>query len=115
MPKNWIATIAALLGGAMVTAIITVVHQEWAPWVMIAGLCVVAAYTLGLRLVTADRWPTYAGAAGVILSTYFLAQESAGGSILIPGNDIGTWWVYGSSAVVLLIVLWPRVSFRAPR
>ncbi|PTW91338.1 hypothetical protein C8A06_1058 [Microbacteriaceae bacterium MWH-Ta3] len=115
MPKNWVATIAALVGGAMIAAIITVVHQEAAPWILIAGLLVVAVYLLGLRWVTDDRWPTYAGAAGILVTVYVLAQESAGGSILIPGNEFGTWWVYGSAAIALVIVLWPRVTFRAAR
>lgn len=113
MPKVWGSALGALLGGAVMATIVTVVHQEWFPWLAAAGVLIVGVYVLGLRLSHDSRWPATAGTIGVMGAVFLLAQKSPGGSILIPANDAAMVWVFGSAIVCALVVLWPDVSFRA--
>ncbi|MEY5017305.1 MAG: hypothetical protein RL431_354 [Actinomycetota bacterium] len=113
MAKNWGSVVGALLGGVLLAIIVTVVHQVWFPWLVVGGVAIVGLYVTGLRLSNDSRWPSSAGAIGVLGGVFLLAQRSPGGSVLIPANDAALVWVYGSAIICALVVLWPNVSFRA--
>jgi N-acetyl-1-D-myo-inositol-2-amino-2-deoxy-alpha-D-glucopyranoside deacetylase len=110
MPKVIGRVIQAYLGGALIAAVVTVVHAESFPWVLAVGLGVVASYLIALRLLETDRVVTIAGAAGVLVTVLVLAQRSAGGSVLIAANDAGNLWVIGASLLAGLTSAWPNIS-----
>ena len=110
MPKVIGRVIQAFVGGSLIAAVVTVVHAEWFPWLLAAGLGVVVSYLVALRLLETDRLVTIAGAAGVLVTVLVLAQRSAGGSILIAANDAGNIWVIGASLLAGLTSAWPNIS-----
>jgi N-acetyl-1-D-myo-inositol-2-amino-2-deoxy-alpha-D-glucopyranoside deacetylase len=110
MPRVLGQVVQAFLGGAIIAAVVTVVHAESFPWVLGVGLVVVACYLIALRLLETDRLVTIAGAAGVLVTVLVLAQRSAGGSVLIAANDAGNVWVIGASLLAGLTIAWPNIS-----
>jgi N-acetyl-1-D-myo-inositol-2-amino-2-deoxy-alpha-D-glucopyranoside deacetylase len=110
MPKAIGRVIQSFIGGALIAAVVTVVHAESFPWVLAGGLAVVASYLIALRLLETDRIVTIAGAAGVLVTVLVLAQRSAGGSVLIAANDAGNVWVIGASLLAGLTSAWPNIS-----
>ncbi len=59
------APLLALLVGAAIGTVATFAHASLAPWVLAAGLLIVAAYVLGVRLAFDERMPGIAAAVGV--------------------------------------------------
>ncbi len=115
MPRVVGRVVQSFLGGALIAAVVTVVHAESYPWVLGVGLAVVASFLVALRLLEADRLVTIAGAAGVLVTVLVLAQRSAGGSVLIAANDAGNVWVIGASLLAGLTSAWPNISRPAAR
>lgn len=101
--------IQSFLGGAIIAVVVTVVHGESFPWVLVGGLLVVSAFLVSLRLLSDDRLITIAGALGVLATVLILAQRSAGGSVLIADSDAGNVWVIGASLLCGLASAWPHI------
>lgn len=40
----------------------------------------------------------------------FLIGQNLSGDILIPGNDLGLYWSYGSIGTSMLVALWPKLG-----
>lgn len=109
MRNRFLAVAGAALGGAVVAVIATVVHAEAFPVVVIVSLLLVAIYLLSLRLITDDRLVATAAAVAVILTVFALSQRSAGGSVLIQGDEAGNIWVFGSAVIAGLAIAWPQI------
>ena len=109
----------ALLVGALIGSITTVIHQNFVtvagigiPWGLVVSLATVAAYVLGLRLVRGERTTAIFGAFGILASIFLFSQRSQGGSVLIPDNLMGSIWVIAPTLIATLIVAWPRLPER---
>jgi len=99
------ATLAAILG--------TLQHQTQ----LGDGVPVGLLFSLALVLLAAgairDRQP---GKLPGLVFTLTLAIEifvigqNFSADILIPGNDLGLYWSYGSIAVAALVALWPKLK-----
>ena len=114
----WVS-VAAFLGGALVSLLATVVHQAvWyigsfpISWGLVLAGAIVICYLVGVRLAMESRWPSLAAALGVIGAAGIGVFESAGGSVLVPGNLWGTIWAIAPSVIAVAVVAWPR--FRKP-
>ncbi len=115
MAKRIASVIQSFLGGAIIAVIVTVVHGESFPWVLGAGLLVVGAFLVSLRLLSGDRIITIAGSLGLLVTVLVLAQRSTGGSVLIAGNDAGNAWVIGASLMCGLASAWPHIPSNSAR
>ena len=107
--------IQTCLGGAIIAVVVTVVHGESFPWVLTAGLVVVAAFLMSLRLLSDDRIITIAGSLGLLVTILILAQRSTGGSVLIAATDAGNMWVIGASLLCGLASAWPHIPSKGAR
>ena len=115
MPKRIAHAIQSFLGGAIIAVVVTVVHGESCPWVLGAGLLVVAMFLISLRLLTDDRIITIAGSLGLLVTVLILAQRSTGGSVLIAATDAGNVWVIGASILCGLASAWPHIPSNRAR
>jgi N-acetyl-1-D-myo-inositol-2-amino-2-deoxy-alpha-D-glucopyranoside deacetylase len=113
MANRILRVIQTFLGGAIIAVVVTVVHGESFPWVVAAGLAVVAAFLVSLRLLTDDRIVAVAGSLGVLVTVLILAQRSIGGSVLIAANDAGNVWVVGASLLCGLASAWPHIPSKS--
>lgn len=109
----------ALLVGALVGSVTTVIHQSSisvigidVPWGLVVSLATVAAYLLGLRLVRGERVSVVFGALGVLISVFVFSQRSTGGSVLVPDNLLGSIWAVAPTLLATIIVAWPKLPER---
>src|SRR5690606_33138530 len=68
-----VAPLLALLVGAAIGTVSTFAHASLVPWVLAAGLVIVAAYVLGVRLAFDERMPGVAAAVGVGAAVVLIA------------------------------------------
>lgn len=113
MRERVFAVVQAFVGGVVVAMLATVVHAVSFPWSLVLALVTETFFLVALRLLTTDRIVTTSGAIAVIVTVFLFAQQSAGGSVLIQANDAGNIWVFGSSAIAGLALVWPEIRFRA--
>ena len=111
--------VAALVLGAVVGTLGTVMHRSVQPW----GVVVCLALAL-VAAVTARAWAGFVAlagyAVGLVVSVQVLSQSGPGGDVLVPdGQGIGWVWVLGSIVVTIVAGVLPRRLFddrpRAPR
>ncbi len=114
-----IAAALAIGLGLLIGATLTVVHQEtitlagiWLPWGILAGIGIVAALLVGLRLAFSTRIVAACAAAGVLASEIFLAVQPFGGATVIPGNELGVAWGVAPALVTLVVLAWPTAPRR---
>jgi N-acetyl-1-D-myo-inositol-2-amino-2-deoxy-alpha-D-glucopyranoside deacetylase len=115
-PGSRIASCAiALLLGLFTGGLLTVVHQAAVsiagvavPWGIIAAVVITTALLVGIRLVFGSRVVAAFAALGVLAAVVVLSIQSAGGSLLVPGNPAGFIWVFAPVVIPLLVLAWPR-------
>jgi hypothetical protein len=105
------SAVAALLLGALVGAIGTVVHRSIPPWGAVLALALAFA-----AAVTVRAWAglvALAGyAVGLVVTVQVLAQRGPGGDTLVPdAQAIGWAWVIGSVVMPIIVALLPRALF----
>jgi N-acetyl-1-D-myo-inositol-2-amino-2-deoxy-alpha-D-glucopyranoside deacetylase len=100
-------------------ATLTVVHQEtitlggvWLPWGILAGVGIIAALLVGLRIAFATRIVAACAAAGVLASEVFLAVQPFGGATVVPGNVLGLIWGLAPALITLVVLVWPAAPRR---
>jgi len=93
----------------------TLLHQVRAsdasatPIGLYVALIMTGSLALALRLLRNSRGALYLVAATFAATIFWLAQPQASGSLLIPGNQLGTIWAYGSLGLCALIILFPHI------
>lgn len=112
-----VAAILGLFAGALLTA----AHQATieiagvpVPWGLIAGILVVTALLVGLRIVFESRAVALAAGAGFLGASALLALQSAGGSILVPDNLVGYLWTFGPVLIGAIVLAWPKLTRPIP-
>lgn len=108
-----------LLSGLLVGVMTTFLHRArlgvgGAPiWLgIVVGLVIIAVIAVGLRLYLRERGGAIAFASGVVIAITVLASWSAGHSVIVVGDLIGTIWISAAPIVVWAIALWPEVRRR---
>ncbi|MEY3538468.1 MAG: hypothetical protein RL645_1282 [Actinomycetota bacterium] len=110
MTVLWAIPLGVLLGLAG-----TLMHQvktsstEHTPIGLIVALISVGAVALALRLLRSSRGALYLTSLTFGLTVFQLAQRQGGGEVLIPANDVGTIWAYGSIILCAVIILFPQI------
>lgn len=97
----------ALGVGAAVGAITTFAHAEIAPWMLLGGLAIVAAFVLGARLALADPVATAAAVVGVVGAALVLALVPGDEIVVVADDPAGWGWLLASPVVALAAALWP--------
>lgn len=93
----------------------TLMHQvkasnsDHTPIGLIVALISVGALALALRLLRSSRGALYLTSITFGVTVFTLAQKQAGGEVLIPANDLGLIWSYGSIALCAAIILFPQI------
>ena len=113
MLERVIRVVQAFVGGVIIAMLATVVHTEWFPWALVAGLATVTCYLIALRILWDDRMVSVAGAISIIVTVFILAQRSEGGSVLIQADLAGNVWVFGTAIIAGLASAWPQIRFRS--
>ena len=115
------ARIATYLGaaalGLLAGALLTAAHQATVtvagvplPWGLVAGLLIVIALLVGMRIVSGTRTVPLAAGAGLLAASAFLALRSAGGSVLVPDNLAGYVWTFGPVLIGAVVLTWPKLQ-----
>jgi N-acetyl-1-D-myo-inositol-2-amino-2-deoxy-alpha-D-glucopyranoside deacetylase len=76
---------------------------------LIVALVMTGSLALAIRLLRRSRGALYLVAATFASTIFWLSQPQADGSLLIPGNDSGTIWAYGSLGLIAAIILFPNI------
>jgi N-acetyl-1-D-myo-inositol-2-amino-2-deoxy-alpha-D-glucopyranoside deacetylase len=93
----------------------TLMHQvkatnpEHTPIGLIVALISVGALSVALRLLRSSRGALYLTSITFGITVFTLAQKQVGGEVLIPANDLGLIWSYGSIALCAVIILFPQI------
>ena len=113
-----IAAALGLFAGALLTAAhqasITIAGVP-VPWGLIAGLVIIAALLIGLRVVFESRTVALAAGAGFLVASALLALQSAGGSVLVADNAAGYVWTFGPALIGTVVLAWPKLQRRPGR
>lgn len=112
-----VTLVVAVVLGMFAGALLTAAHQATVavagvpvPWGIIAGLLVMTALFVGLRIVFESRAVALAAAAGFLGASALLALQSAGGSVLVPDNIVGYLWTFGPVLIGAVVLAWPKVT-----
>jgi N-acetyl-1-D-myo-inositol-2-amino-2-deoxy-alpha-D-glucopyranoside deacetylase len=109
----------ALPLGALVAIAGTLIHQvrssELSPIGLAIALTMIGSLAIALRLLRNSRGALYLMSLAFTVTILALAQRQGAGTVLIPANDAGTIWAYGSLALLFVIMLFPNLSRSAWR
>jgi N-acetyl-1-D-myo-inositol-2-amino-2-deoxy-alpha-D-glucopyranoside deacetylase len=81
---------------------------EQTPIGLIVAIIMTGSLGLGLRLLRSSLGALYLMSLGFYASIWYL-DAGRPGSTLIADNELGAWWVYGSSLLLAVILLFPRL------
>ncbi|WP_158864871.1 hypothetical protein [Leifsonia sp. AG29] len=110
--------ILLVVAGVVLGGIGTVAHQLTPgprvgfPIGLTGSLLAFTAILAGLRLLSSTRLNALLFALGTIAIVLVLAQQSPGGSVLIPANLLGQLWLAGPILIAAVVVAWPDVPSR---
>jgi len=110
-PGRLVGTVvaSALLGG-LVAALGTVVHRQWAPWMLVAAL--VATLSAGLWMRSWRGVPAVCGfVVGWGVVSQVLAAGGPGGNVLVAAQPVGYVWIYGGVVAALAPLVLPARWF----
>ncbi len=109
----------ALLLGAFSGSLLTVAHQATTeiagvqvPWGIAAAIVITVSLLTGLRLVFGTRVVAAFAAIGMIAAVVILSIQSAGGSLLVPGNTLGVVWIFAPVVIAIVVLAWPATGPR---
>lgn len=94
----------------------TMMHQVRAdndaqtPIGLIVALVMTTSLAISLRLLRRSRGALYLVTASLMATILWFAQRQPGGELFIPGNDVGTFWAFGSIGVCALVILVPKIQ-----
>jgi hypothetical protein len=101
-----VALLALVVGAAMGT-VASFAHAAVAPWALIGGLVIVAAYVLGVRLAFDRRAPGIAAALGVVGSVLLIALAPVDAVVLDLEEPLAIAWLVAAPLVAAAAVFWP--------
>jgi N-acetyl-1-D-myo-inositol-2-amino-2-deoxy-alpha-D-glucopyranoside deacetylase len=90
----------------------TLMHQtqvEAVPVGLLFSLSLVLLSAGAIRDKQTGKLPGLAFTVTLAVAIFVIGQNFTT-DILIPGNDIGLWWSYGSIGIAALVGLWPKLK-----
>lgn len=76
---------------------------------LLVALVMTGSLSIAIRLLRNSRGALYLLAATFAATIFWLSQPQSDGTLLIPGNDLGNIWAYGSLGLVAAIILFPNI------
>lgn len=76
------------------------------------SLVMVGSLALALRMLRNSRGALYLMTASLAATVFWLTQRQTAGEVLIPANQNGLIWAYGSVVICFIIMLFPRLARR---
>ncbi|MEY4367178.1 MAG: hypothetical protein RLZ28_593 [Actinomycetota bacterium] len=119
-PSAWLPARKLLLGlwglplGVLLALAGTMLHRTYTsgadqiPIGLIVALLMTGSLGLGLRLLRSSLGALYLMTLAFFVSIWYFSQPHTSG-ILIAGDSLGNWWVFGSIGLLALIILFPRL------
>jgi N-acetyl-1-D-myo-inositol-2-amino-2-deoxy-alpha-D-glucopyranoside deacetylase len=111
--KPWLRSLWALplgwldgLAGTMLHLTRTV---EGVPIGLIVALVMTAALGVALRVLRRSRGALYLSTLAFIITVLQLSQPQPDGSAFMDDSELSTYWVYGSIALLAIIIVFPRI------
>ena len=106
--------LAALVGviGVFIGTIVTLHHRSVPPGGLILGLVLVAAWGVGLRVVSRNRLLAMVGLVGVFVAQLLLSG-GFGGSFIVLAEPLGYALTLGVVIISVLVLAWPRFQAAA--
>jgi N-acetyl-1-D-myo-inositol-2-amino-2-deoxy-alpha-D-glucopyranoside deacetylase len=111
--KPWLRSLWALplgwldgLAGTMLHLTRTV---EGVPIGLIVALVMTAALGVALRVLRRSRGALYLSTLAFIVTVLQLSQPQPDGSAFMDDSELSTYWVYGSIALLAIIIVFPRI------
>ena len=86
----------------------TIFHQSQSAQLPLGLILSLAGVAL-LAIESRGSWPKRIGFLAGFLPLIFLAAQDLTGDKMIPANEIGTIWSFGSVGIAILILMWPRI------
>lgn len=103
--------VGALLVGAVIAAVGTVVHRSSQPWGLVLALSLVLMSAVALRA-GGGRSAAIGHLAGLLAGLLVLTEHNPGGDVLLPaGDNLGWFWLGGAAAVSLAVAAAPQRWF----
>jgi N-acetyl-1-D-myo-inositol-2-amino-2-deoxy-alpha-D-glucopyranoside deacetylase len=90
----------------------TLMHQtqvEAVPVGLLFSLSLVLLSAGAIRDKQTGKLPGLAFTVTLAVAIFVIGQNFTS-DILIPGNEIGLWWSYGSIGIAALVGLWPKLK-----
>lgn len=90
----------------------TLMHQtqvEGVPVGLMFSLSLVLLSAGAIRDKQTGKLPSLAFTVTIAVAIFLIGQNFTT-DILIPGNDLGLWWSYGSIGIAALVGLWPKLK-----
>lgn len=119
-PSAWLPARKLLVGlwglplGVLLAVAGTMLHRTYTsgadhtPVGLIVALIMTGSLGLGLRLLRSSLGALYLMTIAFYVSIWYFSQPRNSG-ILILGDSLGNWWVFGSMGLLALINLFPRL------
>jgi N-acetyl-1-D-myo-inositol-2-amino-2-deoxy-alpha-D-glucopyranoside deacetylase len=76
---------------------------------LLVAIVMTGSLSIAIRLLRNSRGALYLLAATFAATIFWLSQPQSDGTLLIPGNDLGNIWAYGSLGLVAAIILFPNI------
>lgn len=100
-----------LLLGMIVTAVGTFTHRQWAPFVLIAALALLAVAGVFIRASFGSESLIGYGA-GVISTLLYFSLAGPGGDVVMPADGLSMVWLIAGSAMIAVPAFSPNKWFK---
>ena len=110
-PKKALGLLGSALAGGFVAVAGTVAHQTQvsdAPVGLVIACIVVLAFAIQARIKTGKLGAIFFAA--TLAATIFWTGLDFHEDKMIPANQLGLIWSYGSIGLAAIIVIWPKLS-----
>ncbi len=110
-PKIALGLLGSALAGGFVAMAGTVAHQtqvNGAPVGLVVASIVVLAFAMQARMKTGKLGAIFFAAA--LATTIFWTGLEFHDDKMIPANQLGLIWSYGSIGLAAIVVIWPKLS-----
>lgn len=102
----------AILAGGSVAVFGTILHQSsiaGIPIGLLIGFGSILLLAMWSRRVSNSKLPSLLFVLG-LASMIWVASQDLSGDKLVPANNLGFIWSYGSISLATLVAVWPRLS-----
>ncbi|MEO0048698.1 MAG: hypothetical protein RL556_30 [Actinomycetota bacterium] len=108
--STWAVPVGVLISLAGTMLHLTRAIGSKAPIGLIVGLLLVGVVALALRVLRRSRGALYLFAASFFTTLWYLIQLQTSGGEQPFSGDMSTYWIWGSSIVLALIIVFPNIQ-----